>query len=96
MSAFSLNIVRAGPSTGEPQLPALQTELPGREAYIRGAGRTATVKLKCNPYAISLRLAHVLRVYEIAQTERISPFICLIARNAGMTYRLLLLLFFTL
>lgn len=100
MSAFSLNVARAGPSTNGPGSrscrPCTRSRSGGREAYVRGAGRPAGAKLKCNLYPISLRAARVLRVHGVAQTGRRSPSICLIARNAGMAYRLLLLLLFTL
>lgn len=60
-----------------------ETEL--SRPYIRVARQG---KLKCHPYSISLTLAHILKVYEITYTARISHVICLIARNAGLTYKL--------
>lgn len=47
------------------------------------------MKPKChhqNP--IPLRLAHILEMYEITYNERISHFICLMAQNAVLTYKL--------
>lgn len=64
-----------------------ETVIPPGGLYKRR--RTGRVKPNChhlNP--ISLRLAHILEMYEITYNERISHFICLMAQNAVLTSKL--------
>ena len=88
MSTFSLNTFKLDLKQMEWRVTAAAT------AVILPRGlhkrcRTVRVKPKCHHLnTIALRLAHILKAYEITHAERVSHFICLIAQNSRLTYKL--------
>lgn len=90
MSTFSLNTFKLDLKQMEWRATAAATAetviLPGG---LHKRWRTVRVKPKCHHLnTIALRLAHILKVYEIIHAERVSHFICLIAQNSRLTYKL--------
>ena len=88
MSTFLLNTAQAGlekkngVSRGPDAAPA-DAKVPSQEAYIRDAGQLSHPR---NP--VSLRLAHILKAYELKRIEHFSHFLCLGAQNTHLTHKL--------